>query len=643
MKTGILTTKTIASDDIKDNKSIMGMSNKGMEMASYFLRDRIYTDKALAVIREYICNAQDEHVKHKITQAVDVSLKSVNGQWVWAVRDYAKGLNDHDVRNVFGMYFESTKTNENDSIGGFGVGSKAGHAYSDTFYITSYHNGIKTSYICTLGAGNGGIPVGEIYEISQEPTTEQGIEISLEVKSSEVYDFSKKTENFVQFFLENSNIVFDNRYNNTTITPHKPIRSKVVGEYSFHQYSLAPHYYNSNEYFVRMGGVNYPYTTSTRITRSFSKYIVVDVPIGKLSLPISRESIENTPLNEKVFKEIEDALDKIAEEEVASLTVPKFGGVVSGNDQFGANYDGDWFVHSYRNCFPTTHTWSYYVGRKFDEINRHRTNVYHKSTATKKIVYIIPNIISTSNWHKRLVNALKILKGDDYDGYLYMDIKKYESMLTKLDKFIDISDCAFVDVKSLKLPKLVNPNTDDGEYLVYDRYASKEYYTAQELDDKVRKESFKNADLEDDWHLEAENIYQLNARTVALVKDYGTRCSYWTVNSKKMIENLLELGWIQPNSQEYKDAKDRFDEADKLQRAISSATYSIQNFFYASKPKDRLVKHIAKNPLKFEKLQSVKAQIMKENSTRGRILKSIDNYNRSITREDLRKILVMKD
>jgi len=249
MKTGILTTKTIASDDIKDNKSIMGMSNKGMEMASYFLRDRIYTDKTLAVIREYICNAQDEHVKHKIKEAVNVSLKSVNNQWVWAVRDYAKGLNDHDVRNVFGMYFESTKTNENDSIGGFGVGSKAGHAYSDTFYITSYHNGIKTSYICTLGAGNGGIPVGEIYEISQEPTTEQGIEISLEVKSLDVYDFSQKTNKFVSFFLPNSNIKFDNQYNKTQAEPYSPIRSKTVGEYTFHQYEYEPDYY-SNKYYV---------------------------------------------------------------------------------------------------------------------------------------------------------------------------------------------------------------------------------------------------------------------------------------------------------------------------------------------------------------------------------------------------------
>src|SRR3990172_3941988 len=107
MKTGVLATKNIASDDLKAEKTIMGMSMKGMEMAQYFLRDKIYSDKVLAVIREYISNAYDEHTKHNIDQNIDVTLATVNNEHRWSVRDYALGLNEHDIRNVFAMYFES--------------------------------------------------------------------------------------------------------------------------------------------------------------------------------------------------------------------------------------------------------------------------------------------------------------------------------------------------------------------------------------------------------------------------------------------------------------------------------------------------------------------------------------------------------
>ena len=34
------------------------------------------------------------------------------------VRDYAAGLSEYDIRNVFGMYFRSTKSNSNNQIGG---------------------------------------------------------------------------------------------------------------------------------------------------------------------------------------------------------------------------------------------------------------------------------------------------------------------------------------------------------------------------------------------------------------------------------------------------------------------------------------------------------------------------------------------
>lgn len=640
MKTGILTTKTIASEDIKDTKSIMGMSSKGMEIAQYFLRDKIYSDKILAVIREYVCNAWDEHSKYNIDKPVDIKIVKHDTQWIWSVRDYALGLNDYDIRNVFGMYFESTKSNENNSIGGFGIGGKAGFSYTDTFYVNSYHNGVKTSYVCTLGAGSKGVPVGEIYEISKEPTTEQGIEISLEIKSYSDSDaFMEKTRKFVKFFTPNAKVVYTERDN--TYKPEFPIIVHTAGDYIFNQYAEAPFYKGESTYFIRMGGVVYPHKAKFT-SRSFVNKVVVDVPIGELSIPISRESIESTPLNDKVFADIEKHLDKILEDEKSSLTVPKFGSLACGLESRSKTYQGTWFTHSFSNCFPTTTAHLLHTARiknSVDGSSEAVSNVNNK----RHIIYVFPDIKSINNWHKRLINALKSVQGNDYNGYAYIRKAAYTALMSSLDNTIDISDCSFVDIKTLKLPKLEKNVIDNNSYLVYETYGYKHHYTAEELDNHVMTKHFKGEELEDDWYLEAEDMGIINHRTVGKVSDFGTRSNFWTVNSQRMIDALKELGWLTPDSQEYIDMKKKFDEKYRMERIVAQAKNNLTEIYFGVTVKGKIVKMIEKSPKKIERFDKVKNALLKEDSTRGRILKTLREYSRHITREDLRKILMMKD
>lgn len=641
MKTGILTTKTIASEDIKDTKSIMGMSSKGMEMAQYFLRDKIYSDKILAVIREYISNAYDEHKKYGIARPVDVKLERIDGKMVWSVRDYAMGLNDHDIRNVFGMYFESTKSNENQSIGGFGIGGKAGFSYTDTFYVVSHHNGVKTSYVCTLGSGTKGIPVGEIYEIAQEPTDESGIEISLEIKDN--YEFSNKTTKFVQFFTPSANIVFDNKYTGETYVPEQDLRNIVIGDYTFCQYENAPiHRYSNSTYFIRMGGVVYPHEHRQKKTRVFTNNVIVDVPIGKLTIPISRESIENTPLNDKVFEEIEKCLDSIQKDEIDVLVTPKFGELVTGISEKKGTYDGEWFSYNFRECFPMTSKFTTFVARKKNSLD-HTYDVVGNPNNKTHLIYLFPNIKNTNNWHKRLQDALKKVQGNDYLGYAYMSQADYDNIKNSLDKTIDISDCTFVSIKSLKLPKLEKDKIDNEKYLTYEGYGYKKYYTAEELDELVRKRHFNDQELDDDWYLEVEDMNQLYKRTVAKVSDYGTRSNFWTVNSNKMLENLKELGWLTPDSQEYQDMKKKFDEKYRMERLIDQAKSELRMIYFRTNPSTRIVEIIKNKPDKIERLKKVRKAILAEDSTRARILKTFSDYTQYVNRNDLRKILTLKD
>jgi len=180
-------TDTIITNLNDDKTSTVGMSAKGADIAGFFLRDKIYTQKELAVVREYMTNAIDEHIKHGVERKVDVKVPTEVDP-VFKVRDYANGLSDEGVRQVFGMYFESTKQGDSKQIGGFGIGSKAGYAYAKSFIVTSWHDGFKTIYLFSLEGG--GYGKGTIRELNKEKSDEpSGLEVSVTVKSDHVYNF----------------------------------------------------------------------------------------------------------------------------------------------------------------------------------------------------------------------------------------------------------------------------------------------------------------------------------------------------------------------------------------------------------------------------------------------------------------------
>lgn len=654
MKTGILTTKNIVSDDLQSEKSIMGMSHKGMEMASYFLRDKIYSDKILAVIREYICNAWDEHVKHSIQEYVEISLKTVQSQYVWSVRDYALGLNEHDIRNVFAMYFESTKSGSNDAIGGFGVGGKAAFAYTDTFYVVSHHEGTKTNYVCTLGAGQKGIPVGEIYKVSEEPTSEQGIEVSLEITKSDYYTFNTKTSTFVQSFLPNAKIKYKFE-SGVWEEPMVPEITKTVDDYVINGYNTYVVVGYGQHYMIRMGGVMYPYRTATSVPRKPSKRIVVDVPIGKLTIPISRESIENLPSNEKVFTEIENILTKISNDEIDGLTPPKLGSIMSRNVQTGQEYDGEWFRYSFASTFPLTYKYCRKVNIAKDNSNGYDGN-YTVLTLPKGQVkypiYVFPNIKTPLNsWHNRLQIALKEIQKADYQGYLWMHAKGAEEIQAQTGSSIDFSDCSFIDIKGLKLPKLdvtKKPKTD--KFLVYGRYIDGKFfqqdsYSIDDINTWVTVNIFNNVDPADDWYLHTKSEDELNARTIGDTASWGTtRTSFFVANSTQLINGLYEIGWLDPSSQEYKDRLKYFrDEAQKKQ-ILMSLDGDARSILFRTSIKAHTLKALKTNPDRINRLKAARAKILAEGSTRSRVLYAIANqYHSQITREDLRKILSLKD
>lgn len=170
---------------------------KASAMAFKILSNSLYKDKYGAIVRELACNALDSH---KMAGKEDVPFEIYCPTYIdshFRIRDYGTGLSEADVMNVYCTYFESTKTQSNDMIGCFGLGSKTPFSYSDSFTINSYFNGMKYNFCAYLDAS--GMPnVSKLFE--EETDDPDGVEVVLDVNDSDISNFKSAFQKYLKPF-----------------------------------------------------------------------------------------------------------------------------------------------------------------------------------------------------------------------------------------------------------------------------------------------------------------------------------------------------------------------------------------------------------------------------------------------------------
>ena len=184
-----------------------GISDKDAVHLMTILRDTLYTDKVLAVLREYASNAWDANrMAGKPNLPIDVTLPTVEEPTL-CIRDHGPGLSKQDVFEVYTQYGASTKRESDISVGCMGIGSKAGFAYSDTFMVTSWHGGSKCIYVAVLDTTN----MGKINLIHEEPCeeAETGVEIQISVNEDDFDNFRNTAQQLFQHFEPQPNINID--------------------------------------------------------------------------------------------------------------------------------------------------------------------------------------------------------------------------------------------------------------------------------------------------------------------------------------------------------------------------------------------------------------------------------------------------
>ena len=179
---------------------------------------------------------------------------------------------------LYTTIFESTKEETNEQTGQLGLGSKSPFAYTDTFSVIAYMNGMRRVYIAYLERDC----VPSITHVGDEPTDEpQGLEVAFPAKREDIRQFQREMQ-FVSMGYKTAPEV-----EGMDIAVPKPRLSGT-------NWAIYPNGafgdQISHRNFIRQGSVIYPLDSAFPHV-GYGWITVTEVPIGTAEVTASRESL----------------------------------------------------------------------------------------------------------------------------------------------------------------------------------------------------------------------------------------------------------------------------------------------------------------------------------------------------------------
>lgn len=264
-----------------DKAADFGINDNDLSHIMGILRSQIYSDKLLAVIREYSTNAMDANKEAGYDGPINVTIPNAF-QPTLSFRDYGKGMSDEEVINTYIKYGNSTKRNSNDYTGCLGIGSKAGFAYGDTFTIISYQRMYITTWLARIDESKRGT-ISIVNQVVNKSNIKTGVEIQVPIRKADIDTCTAKAKDFFKYWKLQPTINID---------IEQPKYLEQTEEYSI----LDTTYRYHENAKVLMGNIVYPIDTDQLPLNTKqlldSSTVIINAPLGCLDIAANRETLE---------------------------------------------------------------------------------------------------------------------------------------------------------------------------------------------------------------------------------------------------------------------------------------------------------------------------------------------------------------
>lgn len=276
------------------------------------LTEHLYSDIPMAVVRELCINAIDANraANHCPLGDITIHIPTITEPF-FSVEDHGIGMTKDEVKYVFTTFFKSTKSEDNENAGMYGLGSKTPLAYTKNFKITSCKNNESNTFVETWEDNK--IPEISLIPGSTKVCDKSGTKIVVPVKSDDFDKFFNSIINVCLFLPDipkfsnwseshgNNSLGFSIDYDEFL----KKVKAYQNTRFVFDPYPSAN--INSKVVLV-MGNIGYPVDLSIclesdlQLIKTFYKLIdnvhsnklIIKANIGDVDVNINRESLRAT-------------------------------------------------------------------------------------------------------------------------------------------------------------------------------------------------------------------------------------------------------------------------------------------------------------------------------------------------------------
>lgn len=298
------------------------------------LTSGLYLRPKHAIVRELCTNALDSHIlAGKADVPFEVTLPNIVNPWL-IVRDFGVSMSKDTMFNIYGVLGESTKTDGNGQIGGWGLGGKSPMAYHHTFFITTYKDNVRRIYQSScLSASN---PLELVLEGPFEAP--DGVEVKVPIQEKDFNSFVAAAQSELAAFDVKPIIKggYELQYS-YDLSQGQALEATLdipndAGVLETQKVNLQYHTVNKSEYiYIRMGCVVYPVSTSSEYSNQFGKIIndirwyypfsgvMFDLPVDAVDIKPSREDLDYTDRTVKVILDILNTYKKHTKKDILSF------------------------------------------------------------------------------------------------------------------------------------------------------------------------------------------------------------------------------------------------------------------------------------------------------------------------------------
>lgn len=260
----------------------------------------LYKNPLVAIVREYLTNMVDAYIAlskvdpDRAAKAPKPILRSPTRlDPTLEFQDFGVGMDFETVWRVYSQYGNSTKNDNNDEVGGFGLGSKVAFCYNNgaPWNIIATKDGVTNRFMAFVGPDH--IPQLTHVSTTKTPNTPSGVTVSIPIMPKDVDEVQKAIQHFVPYFPREIEVT-------GLDTPIVPRKYRFEGKgWKLDSRSSMSRWNSKGTCVILVGSVPYvvegdPYTGKNALTDDTlfgHNDWLISVPIGSVDIVPSRDDL----------------------------------------------------------------------------------------------------------------------------------------------------------------------------------------------------------------------------------------------------------------------------------------------------------------------------------------------------------------